>query len=165
MRFRFGAVSNSLLGPALEVGTWANYHDLLGDESGHLQNAEVVTLDLLLQLRKNSFEVTQFQLFNIQKFALNPTGISGDYEWSWRARGGWEREHLGCLPCRKFSIAGGFGRSVSIVGKDLEYFFLDFFGETKKSFVAGNYFGLCTTSWYVVECIGCLENKVRRRLV
>ncbi len=132
MRFRFGAVSNSLLGPALEVGTWANYHDLLGDESGHRQNTEVVTLDLHLQLRKNSFEVTQFQLFNIQKFALNPTGISGDYEWSWRARGGWEREHLGCLPCRKFSIAGGFGRSVSIGGKDLEYLFLDLFGETKN---------------------------------
>ncbi|GIT62857.1 MAG: hypothetical protein Ct9H300mP21_04030 [Pseudomonadota bacterium] len=68
MRFRFGVVSNSLLGPALEVGAWANYHVLLGDESGHLQNAEVVTLDLHLQLRKNFFEVTQFQLFNIKKF-------------------------------------------------------------------------------------------------
>ena len=40
---------------------WANYHDLLGDESGHLPNAEVVTLDLRLQVREDSLEVTQFQ--------------------------------------------------------------------------------------------------------
>ena len=98
MRFRLGTVFNGILGPALEVGTWANYHDLLGDESGHLQNAEVVTLDLRLRFRENSFELTQFQLFNIQKFALNPTGIIGDYELSWRALGGWEREHYGCSP-------------------------------------------------------------------
>ena len=133
MRFRLGTVFNGLLGPALEVGTWANYHDLLGDESGHLQNAEVVTLDLRLRFRENSFELTQFQLFNIQKFALNPTGIFGDYEWSWRARGGWEREHYGCSPCREFRITGGFGRSVSFGGKDVELVFVDLFGETKKN--------------------------------
>ena len=133
MRFRLGAVLNGLLGPSLEVGTWANYHDLLGDESGHLKNAEVVTLDFRLRFSNNSFELTQFQLFNIQKFALNPTGIFGDYEWSWRARGGWEREHFGCSPCREFRMAGGFGRSVSFGGKDLEFVIVDLFGETKKN--------------------------------
>ena len=132
MRFRFGAVVNELLGPAFEVGSWANYHDLLGTESGHLANAEVVTLDLRIQVRENSFEVTHFQLFNIQKYALNPTRISGDFEWSWRARAGWERANFGCLTCRQFRIAGGYGGSVSLAGKDLEYAFVDIFGETPK---------------------------------
>ena len=96
-----------VLGPALETGVWANYHDLLGEESGHLLNSEVVTLNLHMQFRDDSFELTQFQLFNIQKYALNPTGISGDFDWSWRTRAGWERENLGCFPCRKFLISGG----------------------------------------------------------
>ena len=141
MRFRFGSVYNALLGPALEIGTWANYHDLLGDESGHLQNAEVITLDLHLQFRKKSFEVTQFQLFNIQKLALNPTGIVGDYEWSWRVRGGWERASFECFSCRKFIIAGGLGRSISIGRNDLEFFFLDLFGETEHNSWSATTFG------------------------
>ena len=70
MRLRLGIVYNDFLGSSLETGVWANYHDLLGEESGHLLNAEVVTLDLHLQFRDDSFELTQFQLFNIQKYAL-----------------------------------------------------------------------------------------------
>ena len=133
MRFRFATVFNALSGQAIEVGAWANYHDLLGDESGHLPNAEVVTLDLRLQVREDSFEVTQFQLFNIQKYALNPTGIPGDFEWSWRARAGWERENFGCFSCRQFRIAGGFGGAVSFAKQDLEYAFVEIFGETPKN--------------------------------
>jgi len=100
MRFRVGSVVNDIFGPAIEFGVWANYHDLLGDEIGHLENSEVVTLDLQIQMRKNSFDVTQFQLFNIQKYALNPTGIPDDFEWSWKARAAWERENFACFPCR-----------------------------------------------------------------
>ena len=95
-RFRFGTIFNASLGPALEVGSWGNYHDLLGNESGHLQNAEVVGLDLNLQIRETSFEVTQFQLFNIQKYTLSPSGIPGDFDWTWRARAAWERENYSC---------------------------------------------------------------------
>ena len=75
MRFRLGIVFNNFLGPAFETGVWANYHDLLGEESGHLLNSEVVTLNLQMQFRDDSFELTQFQLFIIQKYTLNPTGI------------------------------------------------------------------------------------------
>lgn len=132
MRFRFGTVFNDLLGPALETGVWANYHDLLGEESGHLLNAEVVTLDLHMQFRDDSFELTHFQIFNIQKYALNPTGISGDFDWSWRTRAGWERENLGCSPCRKFFISGGMGGAISLAGKDVEHAFLELYGETDK---------------------------------
>ena len=132
MRFRLGAVFNDLLGPALETGVWANYHDLLGEESGHLLNAEVITLNLHMQFRDDSFELTQFQLFNIQKYALNPTGISGDFDWSWRTKAGWQRKNLGCSPCRKFFISGGMGGSTSLTGKDVEYAFVDLYGETDK---------------------------------
>ncbi|MCH2280309.1 MAG: DUF4105 domain-containing protein [SAR324 cluster bacterium] len=132
MRFRLGAVFNDFLGHALETGVWANYHDLLGEESGHLLNAEVVTLDLHIQFRDDSFELTQFQLFNIQKYALNPTGISGDFDWSWRTRAGWERENLGCSPCRKFLISGGMGGAISLAGKDVEHAFVELYGETDK---------------------------------
>ncbi len=141
MRFRLGAVYNDLLGTALETGVWANYHDLLGEESGHLLNAEVVTLDLHVQYRDNSYELTQFQLFNIQKYSLNPTGISGDFEWSWRARSAWERENLGCSPCRKFFISGGLGRSFSLTGGDVEYAFVDLFVETKNNSLSSTSFG------------------------
>ena len=130
MRFRLGAVFNDFLGPALETGVWANYHDLLGEESGHLLNAEVVTLDLNIQFRDDSFELTQFQLFNIQKYALNPTGISGDFDWSWRTKAGWQRKNFGCSPCRKFLISGGMGGAYSLTGKDVEYAFMELFGET-----------------------------------
>ncbi|MBL7035031.1 MAG: DUF4105 domain-containing protein [SAR324 cluster bacterium] len=142
MRFRFGTVYNDKLGPAFELGTWANYHDLLGEESGHFSNAEVVTLDLRIQMRKNTFAITKFQLFNIQKLALNPTGISDDNEWSWRARGGWEREKFTCFPCRQFRVAGGFGRAVSLGKKDLEYIFVDLFAETKKDTISAVAYGL-----------------------
>jgi len=132
MRFRLGAVFNDFLGHALETGVWANYHDLLGEESGHLLNAEVVTLDLHIQFRDDSFELTQFQLFNIQKYALNPTGISGDFDWSWRTRAGWERKNLGCTSCRKFLISGGMGGAISLAGNDVEHAFVELYGETDK---------------------------------
>lgn len=132
MRFRLGTVFNNFLGPALETGVWANYHDLLGEESGHLLNSEVVTLNLHMQFRDDSFELTQFQLFNIQKYALNPTGISGDFDWSWRTRAGWERKNLGCSPCRKFFISGGMGGATSLGGKDVEHAFVELYGETEK---------------------------------
>ena len=132
MRFRLGAVINDFLGDAIETGVWANYHDLLGEESGHLLNAEVVTLDLHIQFRDDSFEMTQFQLFNIQKYALNPTGISGDFDWSWRTRAGLERENLGCSSCRKFLVSGGMGRAISLAGNDVEHAFVELYGETDK---------------------------------
>ena len=132
MRFRIGSVLNDVLGPALELGVWANYHDLLGDETGHLLNAEVVTLDLKMQIRESSIDVSQFQLFNIQKYALNPTGIPEDYEWSWRAKALWERENLVCLKCRIFRTSGGIGRSFNLTRKDLEYVFLEMFLETPE---------------------------------
>jgi len=132
MRFRFGTAYNVSSGAALEVGSWSNYHDLLGNESGHFRNAEVVTLDLNMQIRSDSFEVTKFQLFNIQKYTISPSGIPGDFDWSWRARGGWERENYNCLACLKFRMAGGFGPSISLMGKDLEYVLVDFFGETSS---------------------------------
>ncbi len=132
MRLRLGIVYNDFLGSSLETGVWANYHDLLGEESGHLLNAEVVTLDLHLQFRDDSFELTQFQLFNIQKYALNPTGISGDFDWSWRTRAGWERKDLSCSPCSKFFLSGGMGRAISLAGKDIEHAFVDLYGETDK---------------------------------
>jgi len=132
MRFRLGTVLNGFLGDAIETGIWANYHDLLGKESGQLLNAEVVTLDLQMQFRDDSFELTKFQLFNIQKYALNPTGIAGDFDWSWRTRSGWERKNLGCSPCRKFLISGGMGVATSLAGKDVEHAFVDFYGETNK---------------------------------
>ena len=154
MRFRLGSVYNNFLGPSLETGVWANYHDLLGEESGHLLNAEVVTLDLKIQLREDSFELTQFQLFNIQKYALNPTGISGDFDWSWRTRSGWERKDLSCSPCRKFFISGGLGRASSISGKDVEHVFLDFYGETDKEISSGFSWGYAPhlgVSWNPIE--------------
>lgn len=132
MRFRLGTVFNGVTGPAFEIGSWANYHDLLGNESGHLQNAEVVTLDLQLQIRENSLEVTQFQLFDIQKYTLSPSGIPGDFDWSWRARAAWERENNSCLACRQFRMSGGFGASSSFAGNDMEYAFVDLFGETSR---------------------------------
>ena len=132
MRFRLGIVHNEILGSKLETGVWANYHDLLGEESGHLLNAEVVTLDLHLQFSDDLIELTQFQLFNIQKYALNPTGISGDFDWSWRTRAGWERTNLSCSSCRRFFLSGGMGRAVSLTGKDIEHAFVDLFGETDK---------------------------------
>ena len=137
MRFRLGTVFNASLGPALEVGSWGNYHDLLGNEAGHLQNAEVVTLDLHLQIRENSVEVTQFQLFNIQKYTLSPSGIPGDFDWSWRARAAWERENYSCLACRQFRMIGGFGASISLTGNDLEYAFVDLFAETSTDLRSG----------------------------
>jgi hypothetical protein len=140
-RFRFGTIFNASLGPALEVGSWGNYHDLLGNESGHLQNAEVVGLDLNLQIRETSFEVTQFQLFNIQKYTLSPSGIPGDFDWSWRARAAWERENYSCLACRQFRMIGGFGASISLTGNDLEYAFVDLFGETSTDLRSGVTFG------------------------
>jgi len=142
MRFRIGAVLNSDFGSAYEFGAWANYHDLLGDETGQILNSEVVTLDLQIQLKRKNFYVTQFQLFNIQKYALNPTGIQGDSEWSWRARAGWERENFGCFSCLLFRISGGFGRSFSLIGRDLEYMFLEMFGETPKDSSNLKNFGL-----------------------
>ncbi len=136
-RFRFGTIFNASLGPALEVGSWGNYHDLLGNESGHLQNAEVVGLDLHLQIRENSVEVTEFQLFNIQNYTLSPSGIPGDLDWSWRTRAAWERENYSCLACRHFRMIGGFGASISLTGNDLEYAFVDLFGETSTDLRSG----------------------------
>ncbi len=142
MRFRIGSVLNGVLGPALELGVWANYHDLLGDETGHLLNAEVVTLDLKIQIRESSIDVSQFQLFNIQKYALNPTGIPGEYEWSWRAKALWERKNLGCLKCRIFRTSGGIGRSFYLTRKDLEYVFLEMFLETPEESFSNTSIGL-----------------------
>jgi len=144
MRFRIGGVLNSSLGSAFELGAWANYHDLLGDETGHILNSEVVTLDLKMQLREENFDVTQFQLFNIQKYALNPTGIHGDSELSWRARAGWERENFGCLTCLLFRISGGIGGSFTLAGRDLEYAFLEMIGETPKDSTSITNFGLAS---------------------
>jgi len=144
MRFRIGTVLNSLFGSAFEFGAWANYHDLLGDETGHILNSEVVTMDLQMQSRGGNFDVTQFQLFNIQKYALNPTGIQGDSELSWRASAGWERENLGCFPCLLFKFSGGLGSSISLAGRDLEYAFLEMFGETPKDSSSPTNFGLAS---------------------
>ena len=93
-------------------------------------------LDLKIQLRDDVFKLTQFQLFDIQKYALNPTGIPGDSEWSWRARSGWERDHNGCFPCRRFKISGGLGASFSFGNRDLEYVFLEMFGETPEDSIS-----------------------------
>jgi len=142
MRFRIGSVINSFFGPAIELGVWANYHDLLGDETGHLSNAEVVTLDLKAQIREDSFEISQFQLFNIQKYALNPTGIPGDYEWSWRAKAVWERDNFSCFQCRVFRTRGGIGRSFFLTRRDLEYVFLEMFLETPYDSFSKIVFGL-----------------------
>ena len=133
MRFRFSSVHNSVTGNAMELGAWANYHDLMGDETGHLENAELVTLDLNVQIQDKDWAITQFQLFRIQKLAINPTGIPGNFEWSWRTQGGWQRENLACFTCRKFSLSGGFGRAFRLAETDVEYLFLDIFAESSRS--------------------------------
>ena len=154
MRFRVGSVVNDIFGPAIEFGVWANYHDLLGDEIGHLENSEVVTLDLQIQMRKNSFDVTQFQLFNIQKYALNPTGIPDDFEWSWKARAAWERENFACFPCRIFRTSGGLGRSFALTNRDLEYAFFGIFFETPEDSLSLTAFGLSPQiglTWQLID--------------
>jgi len=154
MRFRIGSVLNELFGPALELGVWANYHDLLGEEIGHIENAEVVTLDLQMRIREDSFYVSQFQLFNIQKYALNPTGIPGDYELSWRARAVWERENYGCLECRVFRTSGGLGRSFSLTRRDLEYALLEMSFETPEDSLYLTTFGLAPQIGLTWSAIG-----------
>ena len=80
--------------PDLELGFRGTYHDLLGDESGHLTNREIVTFDLRLRLRNDAFVFTEFNLLSIQNLGGNPSGIPGDRELSWRFRTGFERTNL-----------------------------------------------------------------------
>ena len=141
MRFRFGSIYNTKTGKALEIGSWANYHDLLGNESGHIKNAEVITLDLNLQIRENIFEITKFQLFNIQKYSLSPSRVPGDFDWSWRTRAVWERENFSCFTCKNFRLVGGFGGSISLARRDLEYALVELFGETSGDLRSAATFG------------------------
>ena len=68
----------------------------------------------------------------VQTCALPISGISGDFDWSWRTRAGWERENLGCFSCRKFLISGGMGGAIPLAGKDVEHAFVELYGETDK---------------------------------
>ena len=43
-----------------------------------------------------------------------------------------ERKNFGCSPCRKFFISGGIGGATSFTGKDIEYAFVELYGETDK---------------------------------
>ena len=148
-RFRLAGVSHETMSPALELGVWTSHHDLLGDEAGHLKNAELVTLDLRLHLRDNSSHLDSLTLFSIQNLAGNPTGVPGDRSLSWRVKGGWDRQHFNCYDCLQFHLEGGLGISYSMGGHDVEYAFLDLFG---KSF---NH-SWDTTSWGVAPHIGML---------
>ena len=137
------------MSPALELGVWTSHHDLLGDEAGHLNNAELVTLDLRLHFRDNSSHLDSLTLFSIQNLAENPTGVPGDRSLSWRVKGGWDRQHFNCYDCLQFYLQGGLGISYSMGGHDVEYAFLDLFG---KSF---NH-SWDTTSWGLAPHIGML---------
>ncbi len=148
-RFRAGAVYNPELPAALELGIWSSYHDLLGEERGHLPGTEVVTLDLRLQVRQSTTSISSFTLFSIQNLARNPTGIPGDSGFSWHASGVLERDRLDCLDCRHFKLAGGIGKSVSMSGRDMEYASLGLFAETPEN-------AWETTSWGISPRLGLL---------
>ena len=78
---------------AFELGIWSSHHDLLGEESGHLEDSEVVTLDLRLHIRDNKTTIDSFTLLSIQNLSKNLTGIPGDAGLSWRFQGGFKRKN------------------------------------------------------------------------
>ncbi len=128
-RFRTGAVANADLGPALELGAWVTYHDLLGDATGHLPDAGLVTLDLRLHVRQDNVTVSQFEVARVEKLALPMPGIPEGAGWSWRVRLGWERRHLACARCRVFRLAGGLGKAAAPVPGFQAYALLEAFTE------------------------------------
>ena len=149
IRFRLGTVFNPEFTPALELGVWTSHHDLLGDEAGHLPNAELVTLDLRLHFREDSTILDSLTLFSIQNLAGNLTGIPGDHSLSWRVKSGWDRNRFDCLECLQFSLQGGPGVSFPLRRHDRGYVFLDFFTKTEK-------YTWSHTSWGLAPHLGML---------
>tara|TARA_B100002003_G_C13966025_1_gene467698 strand:- start:122 stop:820 length:699 start_codon:yes stop_codon:yes gene_type:complete len=148
-RFRLGTVYHPEFTPALELGVWITHHDLLGDEAGHLPNAELVTLDLRLHFREDSTILDSLTLFSIQNLAGNLTGIPGDHSLSWRVKSGWDRNRFDCLECLQFSLQGGPGVSFPLRRHDRGYVFLDFFTKTEK-------YTWSHTSWGLAPHLGML---------
>tara|TARA_B100000003_G_scaffold119621_1_gene107175 strand:- start:10 stop:1926 length:1917 start_codon:yes stop_codon:yes gene_type:complete len=132
-RFRFGFLENPVLSKAFELGIWSSHHDLLGEESGHLEDSEVVTLDLRLHIRDNKTTIDSFTLLSIQNLSKNLTGIPGDAGLSWRFQGGFKRKNYFCLDCTIFNLSGGLGKSVKFYSNDISYLFIDLFGQTESS--------------------------------
>ena len=112
-RFRLAGVSHETMSPALELGVWTSHHDLLGDEAGHLNNAELVTLDLRLHFRDNSSHLDSLTLFSIQNLAGNPTGVPGDRSLSWRVKGGWDSSIL--IVTTAFSFTSKVALGISLL--------------------------------------------------
>lgn len=129
-RLRLALQTNKTLGNALEVGLRSSYHDLIGDTTGHLPNAQLSTLDLRLRFSSENVTVQQFEFFNIQSLSIAPTGLPADNGWSWHGRGAIERKYLDCQICKVLTISGGFGKAASLTSKDVWFAFLDVFFQT-----------------------------------
>jgi len=126
-RTRLAWTHNSITGNALEFGIWNTYHDLLAEDSGHLPDSELVTLDM--KFRANSEEVWfhQIDFVRLQNLSRSYTGLPEEQAWSWRARAALLHQEHQCKTCRYLHFSGAMGKALSFSEQDLEFAFLGLF--------------------------------------
>lgn len=89
------------------LGVRASYHDLLDPLSGYLPGAELEMFDAELQMRAGNLRLERFDVANVFSLVPRDRFFGG---WSWRVRGGLERQPMPDLDehtARYFEGGGG----------------------------------------------------------
>ncbi len=102
---------NRTLGDGVELGYRAAYHDLLGNEAGHLSNSGLAVFDLRVWRAGERIKLLRFDFFRAESLNPNETGLPGDGGLAWRLVFGAERAHLGCVDCLYGHLTGGLGKA------------------------------------------------------
>ncbi|MBF0286661.1 MAG: DUF4105 domain-containing protein [SAR324 cluster bacterium] len=111
-RVRLG-IGGNREGVFQEFAIWPAYHDILADESGHLENSQLSVLDVRVRRYPNN-EWTMHQLDMTNVISLTPLSLIRS-DWSWRVKTSVEPSTKRmCRVCRKVLGQVGLGYSWEI---------------------------------------------------
>ncbi len=99
----------------LELGIRPSYHDLLADDTGHLENSHFTTFDINFRIYEDDWALHELEI--VQLFDLAANSIISD-DWSWRVKAGiFPSTAASCIQCRKSQVQTAFGKSRSLFSK------------------------------------------------
>ncbi|MDQ7049622.1 MAG: hypothetical protein Q9M92_08790 [Enterobacterales bacterium] len=112
----FSWVNNQLYGDQLALKVRPAYYDSLDSGSGHIVNSSLSMAEFDIRIGKDSWYMTQFNLFKVESVHSQTTGLAEDSGTTWNLRAAWVQLNS-ANEKTVFSIQGDYGTSFKTMDK------------------------------------------------
>ena len=116
-------LSNSKIGPALELSMRPGYFEYLSDNIGRNNIGNFTLLDTRMRYQDERIRLYRLNIADIANLLPSSTGITGDSAKSWRFRVGFDQTNNACESCLRPMLDWQIGSAWGIAG-DLSFFAL-----------------------------------------